>query len=84
MKHTWHNTPGSRQHWLYKGSGISNASRILGMIYEVNPTAFTVYKENRPAAWQQANREFIAQVETLEEAQGLLLTLVNSRIGANT
>ena len=82
MKTTWHNTPGSKQHWLYKGSSIG-ASAILGMIYEVNPTAFTVYKENKHAAWQQANREFITQVESLEEAQGLLLTLVNSRIGAN-
>jgi hypothetical protein len=80
MKTTWHNTPGSKQHWLYKGSSIG-ASAVLGMIYEVNPTAFTVYKENKKAAWQQANREFITQVESLEEAQGLLLTLVNSRIG---
>jgi len=84
MTHTWQHSPGSRQHWLYRGSGISNASRIVGMVYEVNPTAFTVYKENKKAAWQQANREFIAQVETLEEAQGLLLTLVNSRIGEAT
>ena len=81
MTHTWHNTPGSRQHWLYRGSGVISLSRIVGMIYEVNPTAFTVYKENKKAAWQQANREFITQVESLEEAQGLLLTLVNSRIG---
>ena len=79
MKHTWHNSPGSKQHWLYKGSSIG-ASAVLGMIYEVNHTAFTVYKENK-----QVNnyREFITQVESLEEAQGLLLTLVNSRIGAN-
>ena len=83
MKHTWHNTPGSKQHWLYKGTSIG-ASAVLGMIYEVNPTAFTVYKEMRHQPWQPANREFIAQVESLEEAQGLLLTLVNSRIGANT
>jgi hypothetical protein len=84
MKHTWHNTPGSKQHWLYKGT-LSGAlhTGVLGMIYEVNPTAFTVYKEMRHQPWQQANREFITQVETLEEAQGLLLTLVNSRIGAN-
>ena len=80
MTHTWHNSPGSKQHWLYKGSSIG-ASAVLGMIYEVNPTAFTVYKENKKATWQQANREFITQVESLEEAQGLLLTLVNSRIG---
>ena len=82
MKHTWHNTPGSKQHWLYKGTSIG-ASAVLGMIYEVNPTAFTVYKENKTAAWDIPRREFIAQVESLEEAQGLLLTLVNSRIGAN-
>ena len=83
MKTTWQHSPGSKQHWLYKGSSIG-ASAVLGMIYEVNPTAFTVYKENKKATWQQANREFITQVESLEEAQGLLLTLVNSRIGENT
>jgi len=84
MTHTWQHSPGSKQHWLYRGSGISNASRVLGMVYEVNPTAFTVYKEVPHQTWQQAQREFITQVETLEEAQGLLLTLVNSRIGENT
>jgi hypothetical protein len=84
MTHTWQHSPGSKQHWLYRGSGISNASRILGMVYEVNPTAFTVYKEVPHQTWQQAQREFITQVETLEEAQGLLLTLVNSRIGETT
>jgi len=86
MTHTWQHSPGSRQHWLYRGSGISNASRILGMVYEVevNPPAFTVYKENKKATWEVARREFITQVESLEEAQGLLLTLVNSRIGETT
>ena len=84
MTHTWQHTPGSRQHWLYRGSGISSTSRVLGMIYEVNSTAFTVYKENKKATWEVARREFLAQVETLEEAQGLLLTLVNSRIGETT
>jgi len=84
MTHTWQHSPGSRQHWLYRGSGVSSLSRIVGMIYEVNPTAFTVYKEYPQQTWDVARREFIAQVETLEEAQGLLLTLVNSRIGANT
>jgi hypothetical protein len=54
------------------------------MVYEVNPTAFTVYRENYPDPARWNTREFITQVETLEEAQGLLLTLVNSRIGANT
>jgi hypothetical protein len=56
------------------------------MVYEVevNPPAFTVYKENKKATWEVARREFITQVESLEEAQGLLLTLVNSRIGETT
>jgi hypothetical protein len=84
MTHTWQHSTGSRQHWLYRGSGVSSAPRILGMIYEVNPTAFTVYKETKKWNWSIAKREFIAQVETLEEAQGLLLTLVNSRIGETT
>ena len=84
MTHTWQHSPGSRQHWLYRGSGVSNLSRIVGMVYEVNPTAFTVYRENYPDPARWNTREFITQVETLEEAQGLLLTLVNSRIGANT
>jgi hypothetical protein len=51
------------------------------MIYEANPTAFTVYKEMPQDTWNIPRREFITQVETLEEAQGLLLTLVSSRIG---
>ena len=83
MTHTWQHSTGSRQHWLYGGSSIG-ASRVLGMVYEVNPTAFTVYKEMPQQTWDVARREFIAQVETLEEAQGLLLTLVNSRIGETT
>jgi hypothetical protein len=57
---------------------------ILGMIYEVNPTAFTVYRESPQQTWDIPRREFIAQVESLGEAQGLLLTLVNSRIGETT
>jgi hypothetical protein len=80
MKHTWQHSPGSKQHWLYKGSSIG-ASRIVGMIYEVNPTAFTVYRELTTAAWQHSNREFMAQMSTLEEAKDLLLTLINSRMG---
>jgi hypothetical protein len=84
MTHTWQHSPGSRQHWLYRGSGVISLSRIVGMIYEVNPTAFTVYEEMPQQTWDIPRREFIAQVESLEEAQGLLLTLVNSRIGENT
>jgi hypothetical protein len=84
MTHSWHKAPGSKQHWLYKGTSVGASARTLGMIYEVNPTAFTVYRESRQPSWDLPRREFITQVETLEEAQGLLLTLVNSRIGENT
>ena len=43
MKHTWHNTPGSKQRWLSAVSSFGE-SRIIGMIYEVNPTRFALYK----------------------------------------
>jgi len=81
MKHTWQHSPGSKQHWLYKGSSIG-ASRIVGMIYEVNPTAFTVYRDLRATTTVNPyHREFMAQMSTLEEAKELLLTLINSRMG---
>ena len=83
MQTTWQHSPGSKQHWLYKGSSIG-ASGIVGMIYEVNPTAFTVYMETGRNHSAVTNREFITQVETLEEAQGLLLTVVNSRMGGTS
>jgi len=70
MNTNWRNTPGSKQHWLYRGRSFSG--RILGMVYEVNPTAFTVYRENYPDPARWNTREFVTQVETLEEAQGLL------------
>jgi hypothetical protein len=81
MTHTWHHAPGSKQHWLYRGT--SSASGVRGMIYEVNPNAFTVCREFPQQTWDIARREFIAQVPTLEEAQGLLVTIVSSRIGEN-
>ena len=76
MKTTWQYTPGSKQHWLYKGSSIGG--RVLGMVYEVNPTAFTVYRDSPPTGW--ANREFIAEMPTLDEAKGLLQTLVGAQL----
>jgi len=82
MKTTWHHAPGSKQHWLYAGSS-RGASRVLGMVYEVNPTAFTVYRENHPNPTTWNNREFLTEMPTLDEAKDLLLTVVNSRIGAN-
>jgi hypothetical protein len=76
---TWHNTPGSKQHWLYKGSSVG-ASRIIGMIYEVNPKAFTVYREhyNNPSTWN--NREFLAELPTLDEAKDFLQTIAGARL----
>ena len=87
MTTTWHYTPGSKQHWLYGGT---YGSIILGMVYEVNPTAFTVYREyiRRPAwnvslpAWKVSRREFIAEMPTLDEAKDLLMTIVGSQHSA--
>lgn len=78
MKTTWHYAPGSKQHWLYAGSSIG-ASRIIGMIYEVRPNAFTVYRETglNPTAWN--NREFMAEMPTLDEAKDLLMTITQAR-----
>ena len=80
MNTRWRNTPGSKQHWLYRGSGLSGFSgRILGMVYEVNPTSFSVYKEKTPASWEANNREFLAEMHTLDEAKDLLMTVVGSQ-----
>ena len=80
MKMFWQNTPGSKQHWLYVGptKGEALRSATLGMVYEINPTAFTVYKDRRHSPWQ--SREFITQMETLDEAKGLLQTLVGAEV----
>jgi hypothetical protein len=67
----------SRQHWLYD----ERNNRILGMVYEVGPAAFTVYKEYRREQWNVNSREFITQMETLDEAKGLLQTLVGAENG---
>lgn len=66
----------SRQHWLYDEQN----NRILGMVYEVGPAAFTVYKEYRREQWDVSSREFITQMETLDEAKGLLQTLVGAEV----
>jgi hypothetical protein len=66
----------SRQHWLYD----ERSNRILGMVYEVGPAAFTVYKENRREQWDVSSRGFITQMETLDEAKGLLQTLAGAEV----
>jgi hypothetical protein len=66
----------SRQHWLYD----ERSNRILGMVYEVGPAAFTVYKEYRREQWDVSSREFITQMETLDEAKGLLQTLAGAEV----
>lgn len=76
MKTVWTNTPGSKQHWLYRGTV---GSRTLGMVYEVNPTAFTVYRELPASSWDVNRREFLAEMPTLDEAKDLLMTVVGSQ-----
>lgn len=77
MTTNWRNTPGSKQHWLYRGSAYRG--RVLGMVYEVGPTAFTVYIEHIPNSWATNSREFLAEMPTLDEAKDLLMTLVGSQ-----
>lgn len=69
----WHNAPNSRHHWLVRG-GLA-----VGMVYQVNPTAFTVYQEYPRNLGQIQTRESVTQVPTLDEAKGLLMTLVGSQ-----
>jgi hypothetical protein len=66
----------SRQHWLHD----ERSNRTLGMVYEVGPAAFTVYKEYRREQWDVSSREFITQMETLDEAKGLLQTLAGAEV----
>lgn len=78
MKTVWSYTPGSKQHWLYRGSSIGGP--ILGMVYEVNPTAFTAYRETRNNPSQWSNREFLCEMPTLDEAKDFLQTIVGARL----
>ena len=71
-EYTWHTPTKSRQHWLYKNY------MVCGLVYEINPTAFTLYLEI-PAPSDRSNRDFIAQVSTLDEAKSLLITVVSSQ-----
>ena len=79
MKTTWQHSPGSKQHWLFKGSSLGSAG-ILGMIYEVRPDAFTVYREHykNPSTWN--NREFLCEMPTLDEAKDFLQTIVGANL----
>ena len=78
MSMIWRHTTGvnSRQHWLHD----ERSNRTLGMVYEVGPAAFTVYKENRREQWDVSRRRFITQMETLDEAKGLLQTLAGAEV----
>lgn len=76
MKHQWTTdarTP--RQHWLYAGE-VGN-KRTVGLVYEVNPTAFSVYGE----AYEKNTfaRRFLGVMPTLEEAKDLLVTITASQ-----
>lgn len=79
MKTTWQHTPGSKQHWLFKGSSLGSAG-IFGMIYEVNPTAFTVYRETGLNRNTWRTREFLCEMPTLDEAKDFLQTIVGANL----
>jgi hypothetical protein len=80
MKTSWQHSPGSKQHWLHHGSSYTGSIAILGMVYEANPTAFIVYRENHknPTTWH--TRTFLAEMPTLDEAKDLLQTVVGSQL----
>jgi hypothetical protein len=50
------------------------------MVYEVSPTAFTVYKEHFRNAGVWSNREFLATMPTLDEAKDLLQTITGAEL----
>ena len=65
-----------RQHWLY-GDG-----RVRGLVYALNPSAFTVYQEGSEPAGSKGwgVRDFLTQVDTLDEAKNLLQTIIGSQL----
>jgi hypothetical protein len=72
MTYEWHyNSRNPRQHWLYMGTSIQ------GLVYEVQPDAFSVYGESfqrNPFA-----RVFLGVMPTLEEAKDMLVTITASQ-----
>lgn len=76
MTYTWiHSRNNPRQHWLFHGT------EVRGLVYAVAPANFTVYGENfekNPFA-----RTFLAEVDTLDEAKDLLLTVTASQEAHN-
>lgn len=74
MKYLWrHDLTNRRQHWLHG----DNITKVFGLVYEVNPNAFSVYGEGfqrNPFA-----REFLGVLPTLEEAKDLLVTVTASQ-----
>lgn len=75
MNYLWKREHGSpRQHWLYRDTHrIEN----LGLVYEVNPTSFSVYINEDDGLLLA--RRWVAEMPTLDEAKNLLMTLVGSR-----
>lgn len=65
-----------RQHWLRAGSA-KGISKTVGLVYEVQPDAFSVYGEDfekNPFA-----RKFLGVMPTLEEAKDMLVTITASQ-----
>lgn len=68
-----HDSYSPRQHWLY----LDNVP--VGLVYEVNPTSFSVYGED--FGRNAFARMFLGVMPTLDEAKDMLVTLTHSRIG---
>lgn len=70
-----------RQRWLQGYSPKIRMTRIYGLVYEVSPTAFSVYLETGDGVTttEVSRRRWVAEMPTLGEAQDLLTTLVGSQ-----
>lgn len=76
MNYHWRHDPTNRrQHWLHVVEG--NIMTLKGLVYEVQPDAFSVYGEDfekNPFA-----RKFLGVMPTIDEAKDLLLTITASQ-----
>lgn len=71
MTYEWYKDNVQRQHWLWADN------KTVGLVYEVNPTSFSVYGEDY--AKNPYARVFLGIMPTLEEAKDLLLTITASQ-----
>jgi hypothetical protein len=73
MKYIWINDPRTpRQHWLHMNT--ASHPKAVGLVYEVQPNAFSVYG---------VARKYLGVMPTLEEAKDMLVTITASQHAAD-